>query len=97
MVYSQSCASLSPLHILPLLHLRFPSSGFAVDSSLSAIFQAAVMIYIYIYGKGKVLPLQAWSGPEGASKLRFPGFMTTAQDGGKFVSLTHRPPFPPGN
>jgi len=23
--------------------------------------------------------------------------MTTAQVGGKFVSLTHRPPLPPGN
>ena len=23
--------------------------------------------------------------------------MTTAQDGGKVVSLTHRPPLPPGN
>ena len=30
-------------------------------------------------------------------KLRFPDFVTTAQDGGKVVSLTHRPPFPPGN
>jgi len=29
-------------------------------------------------------------------KLRFPDFVTTAQDGGK-VSLTHRPPLPPGN
>jgi len=29
--------------------------------------------------------------------LRFPDFMTTAQDGGKFVSLTHRPPLPSGN
>ena len=28
--------------------------------------------------------------------LRFPDFMTT-QDGGKVVSLTHRPPLPPGN
>jgi hypothetical protein len=27
-------------------------------------------------------------------KLRFPDFMTTAQDGGKVVSLTHRPPLP---
>jgi len=26
--------------------------------------------------------------------LRFPDFMTTAQDGGKVVSLTHRPPLP---
>jgi len=48
-------------------------------------------------GKGKSVPLQAWSGPEGSRKLRFPDFMTTAQDGGKFVSLTHRPPLPPRN
>jgi len=43
------------------------------------------------------VPLQAWSGPEGSKKLRFPDFMTTAQDGGKVVSLTHRLPLPPGN
>ena len=47
--------------------------------------------------KGKVVPLQAWSGLEGSRKLKFPDFMTTAQDGGKVVSLTHRPPLPPGN
>jgi len=46
--------------------------------------------------KGKAVPLQAWSGPEGSKKLRFPDFVTTAQDGGKVVSLTHRPPLPPG-
>jgi hypothetical protein len=44
--------------------------------------------------KGKAVPLQAWSGPEGSRKLRFPDFMTTAQDGGKIVSLTHRPLYP---
>ena len=54
--------------------------------------------YFYTYkGKGKSVPLQAWSGPEGSRKLMFPDFMTTAQDGGKVVSLTHRPPLPPGN
>jgi hypothetical protein len=42
-------------------------------------------------------PLQAWSGPEGSRKLRFSDFMKTAQDGGKVVSLMHRPPLPPGN
>ena len=47
--------------------------------------------------KGKAVPLHAWSGPEGSRKLRFPYFMTTAQDSGKVVSLTHRPPLPPGN
>jgi hypothetical protein len=48
-------------------------------------------------GKGKAVPLQAWSGPEGSRNLRFPDFMTTAQDGGKVVSLTHWLPLPPGN
>jgi len=42
----------------------------------------------------KAVPLQAWSDPEGSRKLRFPDFMTRAQDGGKVVSLTHRPPLP---
>ena len=48
-------------------------------------------------GKDKAVPLQAWSGLEGSRKLRFPDFMTSLQDGGKDVSLTHRPPLPPGN
>jgi hypothetical protein len=52
---------------------------------------------IFSVHKGKAVPLQAWNGPEGSRKLRFPDYMTTAQDGGKVVSLTHRPPLPPGN
>jgi hypothetical protein len=45
----------------------------------------------------KAVPLHAWSGPDGSSKLKFPDFMTTVQDGGKFISLTNQPPLPPGN
>ena len=48
-------------------------------------------------GKGKAVLLQAWSGPEGSRKLRFPDFMTTAQEGGKFVILMHRPLLLPGD
>jgi len=48
-------------------------------------------------GKGKAVPLQAWSGLEASRKLRFPDFMTTVQDGGKIVGLTQQPPLPPGN
>ena len=47
--------------------------------------------------EGKAVPLQAWSGPEGSRKLRFPDYMTVAQDDGKVVSLMHRSPLPPGN
>jgi len=49
------------------------------------------------YIKSKAVPSQVWSGPESSRKLRFPDFMTTAQDGSKFVSLTHWPPLLPGN
>ena len=44
--------------------------------------------------KFKIDPLQNWSGPEISTKLRFPDFVTTAQDGGKVVSLTHWLPLP---
>jgi hypothetical protein len=44
-----------------------------------------------VKGKGKTVPLQAWSGPEISRKLRFPDFMTNVEDGdnskGKAVPL----------
>jgi len=43
--------------------------------------------YKFSKGKGKSVLLQAWSGPEGSRKLKFPDFMTTAQDGGKVSAL----------
>jgi len=46
--------------------------------------------YVMLIGDCKAIQLQAWTGPVGSRKLRFPDFMTTAQDGGKVVSLTHR-------
>ena len=62
-------------------------------------------VYLIIIGRcviislvrGKPVPLQAWSGPEGSRKLSFPDFMITAGDGIKVVSRTHRPPLPPRN
>jgi hypothetical protein len=48
-------------------------------------------------GKDKAVPFQGWSDPDVSKKLRFPDFMSTVQDGGKVVSLTHWPPLPPGN
>jgi len=40
--------------------------------------------------KGKSVPIT-----EGSRKLRFPDYVTMAQDGGKVVSLTHRSLFTP--
>jgi len=35
----------------------------------------------------KSFPLQAWTGPEGSKKLRFPDYVTTVQDGGRLSAL----------
>jgi len=56
-----------------------------------------MFITIVLKGKGKAVSLQAWTGLDGSRKLRFPDFLTTAQDGGKVVSLKHRQPLSPGN
>ena len=70
---------------------------FSFKSVIMAVQKCKRFSPRYLSSKGKVVPLQAWAGPEGSRKLRFPDFVTTAQDGGKVVSLTHRPPLPPGN
>jgi len=48
-----------------------------------------VVIYncAFVGSKGKSVPLQAWTGPEGSRKLSFPDYVTTAQDVGRLLSL----------
>jgi len=70
-------------------------------NTLSTVLVSHSLVYMgtlhLVTCKDKAVPLQARSGPEGSRKLKFPDFMTTAQDGGKFVNLMHRLPLPPGN
>ena len=49
---------------------------------ISAVLQFSIPVYVGKNSpfrcdcvKGKAVPLQAWSGPEGSKKLRFPDFM----------------------
>jgi len=42
---------------------------------------------VRLKGKSKAVPLQAWSGPEGSRKLRFPDFVTTTQDDGRLSAI----------
>jgi len=79
------------LHVVPALHAssahRFRDPSMWMWSGV--LWNVMVNV--------KSVPLQAWSGPEGSRKLRFPGFVTTAQGGGMVVSFTHRPHLPLGN
>ena len=63
---------------------------------LLALLEADHILHVSRVGvKYKAISLQAWRCPEGSRNLRFPDYVTTAQDSGKVVSLTHRPPLPP--
>jgi hypothetical protein len=80
--FALSIVKWTQLHVLTALGRLF----FQVMSS-------ALFVVKYWCKKGKAVPLQAWTGPEGSRKLRFPDFVTTAQDGGiEFETL----PFPRG-
>jgi hypothetical protein len=81
--------------VAPTIHTYLYDLGGAI------VFTCCMSLYqlsrLYHIGKGKAVPLQAWGGPEGSRKLRFPDFLKTAQDGGKVISLTHRSHLPPGS
>jgi hypothetical protein len=47
--------------------------------------------------KGKAIPLQAWTGPEGSRGWGSQISRQSAHAGGKVVRPTHRPPLPPGS
>jgi hypothetical protein len=78
-----------------IFRLQFKSPFFDIQLKMSLKYEISFTLE-YGKGKGKAVPLQAWRGPEGSRKLRFPDYMTTEQDGGN-VSLTYRPSLPPGN
>jgi len=51
------------------------------------IQQVVIFTFRHLKEKGKAVPLQAWSDPEGSRKLRFPDFVITAQDGVRLSAL----------
>ena len=75
------------------LHQHFfktcSNKQFTLSARLLRCQECAVcstLLYTYTYRcKGKAVPLQAWSGPEGSRKLRPPDFVT--QDGGRLSAL----------
>jgi hypothetical protein len=64
------------------------------SSALDTVITVSTNVRQTLTKKGKTVPLEAWGGPEGPSKLRFPDFLTTAQYGGKVVSLYPQEIFP---
>jgi hypothetical protein len=65
--------------LIPLLGVKIRSHTLNPNVFFGVIFPTA-QLNVAVKGKGKgkskAGPLQAWSGPEGSRKLRFPDFMT---------------------
>jgi hypothetical protein len=74
--------------------VRF-SMYFDVTQNSSADRESAKLQVLLI--KKVMSPIRGPRCPEGSSKLGFSDFMTTAQNGGKVVSLTRLPTLPLGN
>jgi hypothetical protein len=88
-VAQESCC----LDVRPCL---FSSRHDVIPTKNESAYEDMVNTLLHVKGKkGKSVPLQAWSGPQGTRKLRFPDYVTMAQNGSKVVSLTHRPLFTP--
>jgi hypothetical protein len=78
-----------------IVHIMVISFMEEILSPISKAPSCGSVLVNFSSGKGKAVPLQARCDPNVSRKLRFPDFLTTAQDGGKVVSLTHRPHLPP--
>jgi len=69
--------------------------GARASEDLPLFHSNAIPMFSKNSAQGKAIPLQAWAGLEGSRSLRLADFKTIGDEGGKFVSPTHRPPFPP--
>ena len=92
----QNCVNNSSFLLLKYISAPSHPDIICINWDDSEALKSSV-IRAWRFCKGKAVPLQAWSGPDGSRKLRFPDFKTVAQDGGKVVSPMHRPHLPLGN
>jgi len=45
-----------------------------LKNSIYLLYSIIYYLVLNVKSKGKAIPLQAWTGPEGSSKLRLPDF-----------------------
>ena len=63
--------------------------------NLGRTLASVARFYTVIPMGSHISPITGPRYPEGSRKLRFPDYVTMAHDGGKVVSLKHRPVFTP--
>ena len=70
---------------------------YLIISNTPFIMQRDLVFFFFFVVVNASLKQSAGLKSRSSRKLRFPVYVTMAQDGGKFVSPTHPPPLPPGN
>jgi len=75
----KSCLCFRGIRLRLLLENWFVSDLMKIFQSETTLQHACIYC---LHTAVKSIPLHAWTGPEGSRKLRFPDFMTTAQDVG---------------
>ena len=70
--------SMLPVGFEPTISASERPQTYALDRAATAYHIIYIYIYIYIY---KAIPLQAWTGPEGSTRLRLPDFKTALRTG----------------
>jgi hypothetical protein len=70
-----------------LTNIAHVSNSHMSVSSYKCPFRYRSLTLLQIFSKCKAVPLHPRRGPEGSRKLRFPDFMTTAQDAGRLSAL----------
>ena len=81
-----ACFSQSLVIIRPALHMK-------IKLEFRIYFELRTRLFIY--SKGKIIPVLAWTRTEGFSRLRPKILRQSGREGGKVVIPTHRPPLLP--
>jgi hypothetical protein len=69
-------------------NLRILGLLFADDFAITLLRSYRLQKQTELVDKGKAIPLQAWTGPEGSRRLRLPDLRQLACEGGYGVSPT---------
>jgi len=77
---------------------HFVQPGLQILPNILCIDKAPFTLYgiqiqaPFTLGKGKAIPVQAWTGHEGSRSLMIPDLKKSAHEGGKVLSLEHQIP-----
>ena len=97
-VTSLNCTVLLCLYHCCLYSLSFPFH--VVSLSHSSFYSLSLLLFRSTEisrGKGKAIPVQAWTGPEGSRRLRLPDYMTLGMNVVRLSAPCTSHLYPPGN